>query len=113
MWTVAGTGVWVGSACETGSHPDAVSGSGIIQPGHINTEAVSQLGSVRMHHDHPVVRVPARGTNEPQRPVAALLALSLARSLAASENTQREKNSIDCGVASAKCSCCGRSITFP
>lgn len=49
---------WVGegggSAYETGSHPDAVSGSGIIQLGHINTEAVSQLGSVRMHHDHPV-----------------------------------------------------------
>lgn len=51
---VGGVGGGCGSACETGSHPDAVSGSGIIQPGHINTEAVSQLGSVWMHHDHPV-----------------------------------------------------------
>lgn len=39
---------------QTESHPDAVSGSGIIQLGHINTEAVSQPGSVWMHHEHPV-----------------------------------------------------------
>ena len=44
----------MGSVYQQESHPDAVSGSGIIQLGHINTEDVSQLGSVRMHHDHPV-----------------------------------------------------------